>query len=93
MARAVAELRVLAEYLLPFCRVGGRMVAMKGPSAPEEVENAARAVEVLGGSAPQLHEVRLPGHEEPYYLVLSEKVRPTPPDYPRRPGRPAKRPL
>ncbi|MDX1662537.1 MAG: 16S rRNA (guanine(527)-N(7))-methyltransferase RsmG [Candidatus Promineifilaceae bacterium] len=93
VARAVAEMRVLAEYLLPFCRVGGRMLAMKGQSAPEEVKSAGHAVELLGGSAPQLHEVHLPGREEVYYLVLSEKVRETPPDYPRRPGRPAKRPL
>ena len=93
VARAVADLRVLAEYLLPFCRIGGQMLAMKGQSAPEEVERAVHAIELLGGSAPQMHKIRLPGREEQYYLVRSTKVQPTPFDYPRQPGRPAKRPL
>lgn len=93
VARAVAALPVLAEYLLPLCHVGGHMLAMKGESAPQEVEEAAEAIRKLGGAPPALHPIHLPHHPETYYLVVSEKVGPTPEAYPRRPGRPAKRPL
>ena len=93
VARAVAELRVLLEYLLPLCRPGGRALAQKGENAPVEVEEAAGAIQRLGGGSPTLHTVRLPGRDILHYLVVVEKVRPTPDRYPRRPGRPAKRPL
>jgi 16S rRNA (guanine527-N7)-methyltransferase len=61
VARAVAELSVLAEYLLPLCRVGGAMLAQKGPDAAEEAVRAGEALRVLGGSRPQVIPVRLPG--------------------------------
>lgn len=93
VARAVAELRVLVEYLLPFCRPGGRALAQKGESALAEAEDAAGAIERLGGGSPTFHAVRLPGRNITHYLVVVEKVGPTPAKYPRRPGRPAKRPL
>lgn len=93
VARAVAALRVLVEYLLPFCRLGGRALAMKSESAHSEAEDAQEAVEILGGGRPVFHPVRLPERRETYYLVVIEKVRETPAKYPRRPGRPAKRPL
>ena len=91
VARAVAALPVLAEYLLPLCRVGGRMVAMKGEAA--EMELAATAVVQLGGGAAQLQPVSLRGETAPRYLVVIPKDKPTPNSYPRRPGMPAKRPL
>lgn len=93
VARAVAKLRVLVEYLLPFCRPGGRALAQKGESARAEAEDAAGAVAQLGGGAPTFHTVSLPGRDLTHYLVVIEKVGPTPDSYPRRPGRPAKRPL
>lgn len=93
VARAVAELRVLVEYLLPLCRVGGRALAQKGENAPVEVEAAARAVTVLGGAAPVLHPISLPQRAELHYLVLIDKTTETPASYPRRKGIPAKRPL
>lgn len=93
VARAVAALPVLAEYLLPFCRLGGHALAMKGETAPEEVEQAAEALEQLGGGPPTLHPIRLPQQPGTHYLVIVEKAAPTPEKYPRRPGRPAKRPL
>lgn len=93
MARAVAELRVLVEYLLPLCRPGGRVLAQKGESARAEADDAAQAIEQLGGGAPTFHTVQLPGRDVTHYLVVVEKVRPTPNKYPRRPGRPSKRPL
>lgn len=93
VARAVAELRVLVEYLLPFCRLGGQALAMKSDSAHSEAEEAGQALHILGGGPPDFQPVQLPGQKDTYYLVVIEKVQETPDDYPRRPGRPAKRPL
>lgn len=93
LARAVAEMPVLAEYLLPFVRVGGRALAMKGESAPAEAQSAERAMRILGGRLRQLIPVALPGVEEQRYLVVVEKIAATPDGYPRRTGIPAKRPL
>lgn len=91
--RAVAALRVLVEYLLPFCKIGGHVLAQKGESALVEAEEAADAIAKLGGGEPSFHPVQLPGREETHYLVVIAKVAETPPGYPRQPGRPAKRPL
>lgn len=93
MARGVAEMRVLVEYLLPFCRIGGHMLAQKGESAAGETAAAAAAIAELGGAAPQLYSIQLPGHSERHNLVVIKKGAPTPARYPRRPGIPARRPL
>lgn len=93
VARAVADLRVLAEYLLPFCRLGGFMLAQKGENAATETETAARAIRLLGGGVAQLHPMTLPGTTNLHYLVVVEKCAPTPEEYPRRPGMATKRPL
>ena len=93
VARAVADLAVLAEYLLPLVRVGGTAVAQKGARVEEEMARAAQAIRVLGGGTPRLAVYRLPGLDEPRSLVLIPKTRPTPPAYPRRPGLPAQTPL
>jgi 16S rRNA (guanine527-N7)-methyltransferase len=93
VARAVAILPVLAEYLLPLVRVGGSMLAMKGESGPAEVHSAERAMRVLGGHLRQLLPVTLPGVAEERYLVVIDKLAATPKGYPRKVGVPAKRPL
>lgn len=92
-ARAVAELRVLVEYLLPLCRVGGGILAQKGEGVDTELANAAGAIQLLGGETPQLTSVMLPGREQPHYLVTVRKVSETPAKFPRRVGVPGKRPL
>jgi 16S rRNA (guanine527-N7)-methyltransferase len=92
VARAVAELRVLAEYCLPLCRVGGRFLAPKGGQVADEAQAAAEAIRRLGGRLIAVEPVELPG-VEPRTLVVVEKVRLTPPQYPRAAGVPAKRPL
>ncbi len=91
VARAVAPLPVLLEYLLPLVRVGGVVVAYKGERARQEIAAAARALDLLGGRVLGTHAV--PGLPYPRVLVVVEKHQPTPPRYPRRPGRPRKRPL
>ena len=93
VARAVAPMRVLAEYLLPFCRVGGHVLAQKGKNAASETAAARGAIVELGGAEPQLRPVQLPHVLETRYLVVVEKVKETPSRYPRRAGIPAKRPL
>lgn len=93
LARAVADMRVLAEYLLPLCRLGGHCLAQKGEDAPQEVAEAQKTIDLLGGRVRQLMPVELPTVAETRYLVNIAKVAATPPAYPRRPGRPAKRPL
>jgi len=93
VARAVAILPVLAEYLLPLVRVGGCMLAMKGESGPAEAHAAEHALRVLGGHLRQLSTVTLPGVAEERHLVIIDKVAATPSSYPRKVGVPSKRPL
>ena len=93
VARAVAILPVLAEFLLPLVRVGGGMLAMKGESGPAEAHAAERALRLLGGHLRQLLPVTLPAVVEERYLVVVDKIAATPNGYPRRVGVPAKKPL
>lgn len=93
VGRAVAALPILAEYLLPFVRVGGYALAMKGEGGLAEAQSAEKAIHILGGRLHQLIPVMLPGVEEQRYLVVIEKIASTPDRYPRRVGVPAKRPL
>ncbi|NUM48883.1 MAG: 16S rRNA (guanine(527)-N(7))-methyltransferase RsmG [Anaerolineales bacterium] len=92
VARAVAPLSVLAEYLLPFVKVGGKMLAQKGQESAQEVKQAENALSTLGGELEQVLPVPLPGGEA-HTLIVIAKVRPTPDRFPRRVGIPAKRPL
>jgi 16S rRNA (guanine527-N7)-methyltransferase len=93
VARAVANLKVLAEYLLPLIRLGGTMLAQKGESGPAEAQSAENAMKILGGKLKQLIPVNLPGVVDDRYLVLVEKLAATPHTYPRNPGMPARLPL
>ena len=93
LARAVAEMPTLAEYLLPLVRVGGKALAQKGEGAAAEVHGADKAIVTMGGRVRQLVPVELRGLAETRYLVVVDKVAATPERYPRRPGIPQKRPL
>ncbi|MCL6638570.1 MAG: 16S rRNA (guanine(527)-N(7))-methyltransferase RsmG [Firmicutes bacterium] len=93
VARAVAEMSVLAEYCLPLVKIGGYFLAMKGPAAAAEIEEARSAIEILGGRVSRLISLKLPITGEGRCLVLIEKVAATPEKYPRRPGVPKKSPL
>jgi 16S rRNA (guanine527-N7)-methyltransferase len=93
VARAVASLAVLCEYLLPLVRVGGMMLAQKGESGPAEAQSADSAMRLLGGKLRQVVPVNLPGVADDRYLILVEKCAATPPKYPRKPGLPVKQPL
>ncbi len=89
-ARALAPMRVLVELCLPFIRIGGRLLAQK--TEKEDVDAAAHALEVLGGSPPQSFAAPSAARRGGTIVVVS-KLRPTPDRYPRRPGAPARRPL
>jgi 16S rRNA (guanine527-N7)-methyltransferase len=93
LARAVAEMPTLAEYLLPLVRVGGATLAQKGEGAAAEVQSAEAAIVALGGRVRRLMPVELHGLAETRYLVVVDKVAATPEKYPRRPGIPRKSPL
>jgi len=93
VARAVANMNVLCEYLLPFLKVGGTMIAQKGESGPAEAQSAEKAMKLLGGKLKQVVPVNLPGVADDRYLVLVDKSAATPPKYPRKAGMPMKQPL
>ena len=93
MARAVAAMPTLVEFLLPLVRVGGAVLAMKGESAPVETQEAEHATHLLGGRLRKLIPIALPGVAEEHYLVVVDKVAATPEKYPRRVGVPVKHPL
>lgn len=93
IARAVAKLPILAEYLLPLVRLNGSMLAQKSQTALIELQSADHAFKVLGGQVKKLIPVTLPGVSDERYLVVIDKVAATPRKYPRKPGEPAKKPL
>ncbi|TAK13989.1 MAG: 16S rRNA (guanine(527)-N(7))-methyltransferase RsmG [Anaerolineae bacterium] len=92
-ARAVAQLPVLVEYLLPLVRVGGWALAQKGDTASDELGRAKKAIQQLGGRDSRVERVQVPGLDDERYLVILEKKRATPREYPRLPGTPSKKPL
>jgi len=93
LSRAVAALPALVELTLPFCAVGGSFIAQKKGAINEEIDRAGRAISLLGGSLREVRRVDLPPLPNERYLVIIDKLSPTPEKYPRRPGLPAKRPL
>ena len=93
LSRAVAPLATLAELTLPFCTIGGSFIAQKKRAFDLEVGQATKAVSILGGSQPRVKRIELEELSDERYLVIVEKIAPTPEQSPRRPGLPAKRPI
>lgn len=93
LMRGVARLSLLLEYALPFCRVGGKTVALKHGGLETELAEAKIALSELRGRNAGVFPVSLPGLTDNRVVVAFEKVAPTPERYPRRVGIPAKRPL
>lgn len=93
VARAVAPLNILCEWLLPLVKTGGRMLALKGPTAEDEAKEAAFALEELGGEIAYIHDAPVPGRDWDHRIVEIIKTGPTPDKYPRRAGMAEKRPL
>lgn len=92
VARAVASLPVLLEYCLPFVKVGGIFIAMKG-SSTEEIQNSQKALDILGGKIEEVKEFTLPFSDMKRNVVIVKKLRHIPTKYPRKAGKPSKEPL
>lgn len=92
-SRAVARLSILLEWGLPYVKVGGYMVALKGSIVQEELEESKRAVSILGGEIVEVKEVTLPTLDDKRAIVYIKKVQPTPKQYPRKPKEIKTKPL
>lgn len=93
VSRAVARLPVLAEYCIPFVKVGGTFAALKGMKFAEEAEEGKKALQILGGSEPISVEKKLPGLDDKRAVIYVKKIKSTPKKYPRKAGTPDKDPL
>ena len=91
-ARALARLNVLGELTLPFVKVGGVLLAMKGSAADEELAEAKKAITTLGAEIGDQIDVSLP-NGDPRSVIVIKKVKNTPKKYPRKPGDPVRKPL
>ncbi len=92
VSRAVAELRVLAEYALPYVKPGGEFISMKGPNSEEEIENAANSIKTLGGEIKEIINTKLSNGDERKIIII-KKVKQTPKKYPRSGNKPKTNPL
>ncbi|MGE4283127.1 MAG: 16S rRNA (guanine(527)-N(7))-methyltransferase RsmG [Clostridia bacterium] len=93
ISRAVANLSILAEYCLPFVKVGGFFVSMKGPNMKEEMIGAENAIHILGGELTDIKTVVLPYTQIEHSIIIIKKARQCPTKYPRKAGKPSKEPL
>ena len=91
-ARAVARMQVLSELTIPYLKVGGRLLALKASNAPEELEEAKNALNILFSKVENNLQYELP-NGDPRYITVVEKKKETPNKYPRKAGMPNKRPL
>lgn len=92
-ARAVARLNVLAEYCLPYVKINGLFICMKGPDAYEEIEEANKAIGILGGKIEKIEELTLPSTDIKRTIIVIKKVKKSPDIYPRKAGKPSKDPI
>lgn len=93
VSRAVANLSTLSELCLPFVKVGGYFVSMKGPGVDEEIANAKNAIKILGGEIERVVPYDIPTTDLQHNLVIIKKISPIPQKYPRNAPKPAKQPL
>ncbi|WP_297429618.1 16S rRNA (guanine(527)-N(7))-methyltransferase RsmG [Clostridium sp.] len=92
-SRAVANMSVLSEFCLPYVKVGGNFIALKGPSVEQEIDQSLNAIKILGGELVNICEVNIEGTELRHNLVVVKKVKECPKVYPRKAGLITKNPL
>ena len=92
-SRAVANLSTLSEYLLPFVKLNGSGIFMKTMEIDEELENAKKAIKILGGRIEKVDKFEIPESDLGRSIIIVKKEKQTPSKYPRKPGTPAKEPL
>ena len=93
ISRAVANLSTLTEYMLPFVKVGGKCICMKGANVNEELERAQNAIKELGGEIERVDNFYLSDNDNERNIIVIKKVKETNPKYPRKAGTPSKEPL
>ena len=93
LSRGVAPLPTLVELTLPFCTIGGRFIAQKKGGIASETSQATKAIGTMGGNLREVKRIELEEFTDERYLIIIEKVLPTPAQYPRHPGIPTKRPI
>lgn len=93
VSRAVASMNVLLEYMLPFVKVGGYVLALKGPKVLDEVKTLDKALDILGGELIEVKKVSVFNDDREHFLCIVKKIADTPNKYPRKAGKPTKSPL
>lgn len=92
-SRAVANLSTLSEYLIPLVKINGKVLSMKASDAQEEINDAKKAIEILGGKIEKVEEFNLPQSDIGRTIITIRKEKQTPSKYPRKPGTPSKEPI
>lgn len=93
ISRAVASLNTLSEYCLPYVKVGGYFISMKGSEIEEEINEAENSIKTLGGRVKDIKTMQIPLSNINHSLIIIEKIKDTPTKYPRGGGKPKKKPL
>ena len=92
-SRAVANLSTLSEYLIPLVKLEGKVISMKAADAEQEINEAKKAIDILGGVIEKIDEFTLPQSDIGRTVIIIRKVKQTPNKYPRKPGTPCKEPI
>ena len=91
-SRALSNITTLSEYMLPFLKINGKAICMKGPNFEEELENSKKAIDFLGGKIDKIDKLNI-NNELERNIIIIKKVKTTPKIYPRGKGKPLKEPL
>lgn len=93
ISRAVANMGTLSEYCLPFVKIGGYFISLKGPDIEDELKDSIKAIDVLGGKLDRIEKVKIPYTDITHSIVFIKKIKQTPSGYPRKAGKPSKEPI
>ncbi len=92
ITRAVSNFSTIMEYMLPFVKIGGKAICMKGPNFQDELEESKKAIKILGGKIEKIETVFI-NNEIERNLIIVNKINSTPKQYPRGKGKPQKEPI
>jgi 16S rRNA (guanine527-N7)-methyltransferase len=92
-SRAVANMSVLSEYCLPYVKIGGKFIALKGPAVEQEIEESNVAIKTLGGELEQICEIKIEDTDLRHNLVVVKKIKECSKTYPRKAGTISKNPI
>lgn len=92
-SRAVANLAILSEYMIPLTKIGGKCICMKGSSIKDEINESQKAINLLGGKVEKIDEFVLPSTDIKRNIIVIKKEKNTPKNFPRKAGIPSKNPI